>query len=1596
MKRIFYISILSIMVTIIGCDRWGGFSNPDNLNWTLQNPVRIKTSRGPLVYIINDKQDSSSKATSLQIAAALNYSKIPYSIHDANRDSLSIPETVETICLTNSDGSQIDSTLATQLVTFVGTGHNLIIAAPNYNTNLYYLEGIDPSAAISADTTARGIIFRKSIFPGFPQTTGTVAANTVHGGIGPEAFQPKVKVLATAANNHSYPVLLKNRLGRGNVFLYNTYGISGKDMRGLLFSTLIRTLQGIPYNVTDVSTIFLDDFPEAVYKDTMPPIQQEYNISSAEFVKRKWWPDMKALADSLGLRYTAMLTNNYNSIVVPPFDFDEWTGTELKIDGDSTRVSPWLARDVLDTPHELGYHGYNHISLLTNRWPNETFMVESIRAARKRWLNDNLGPLPVTYVPPNDFIDSTGLAALAKGMPSIRYICSTYIGDVAEGSGREFSIDPYVSSFFDYPRVTDGYYNTAQKLFDQHSVELMTGIWTHFIHPDDVYDIPGNNRNRYGFSARNPLELGWRSSKDRDYGLYDMFRKRIIYTQTQYPLLRFKPAKEAVSDLFSWRSRSVIYKVGNNAISLQIEKGSPAEKATDWFMYVPASQNAKFADVIAQQADTVARSRMWNGYLYQFRTKLDSLHFPRITEENENHTNLAARSIRQLIKNYHQQTSLPSPVTSKPTGFTEKDLQKLGSEVGNPKKTREQTLNQYVTAAVSLNHIPRAIEQLRKRLILNRDWSDMTLLRLLTFLGWQNDSNEIWHILDTRWKYYPDKTTLKIKDKVVNRLGWPDAQTREEWFRRESSVHPDEPTLLRRIIMQNGGEPSWYRTKSAIKKLIKRYPRSDTLYALAVQRSLANEPADSTLAWVQQFPPNAAAQLKPFSDEIAWLYADRQDYVRAEEWANKSAYLDPESQLYWLMSSQRYNAFQEKALQTLNRHPNDDSLRIYIGTTLLDAGYNSQAYSILYPLFKKNEAPPGVQASIQSQIQGMTWTRKKQFIHQWPAFFDNDMIRGMDSTAVRDESFTVTPHSSITKDNYNNEVARAGINASWGYTPRYTHTINAEDVRVTSPVGPQSSTEYLRRLGYRYERRFNNQNIQITAGAGALYSGRYQKAFPNITVGFSRSGSMSYLSSNLGLSQVMTTPGIQSNIKKAELNIYREDNFFSNHFRTAFSGVGRTYTNNVQSFEASLKGFVPLALGAVSLNPVGQISYSDASKSISSGIPYWTPNKLRVYGAGIQIQDAGILPLNFSVEGMRKYNSDSGYYNVVDGNISYRINKYLQIQINGRLSTSRTYRSNTLGLTIGFNIPKTAPTFNAAGKKQSFTHLSYREDSMKSRGTNLGQSNKAKPSKIMLIGQVEYQQTGGTLYNLPIEIKDLDQSEIYRTRTYYNGEFFAELPPGNYGVKLDTTFTTRELKISPEMQPFGTNKTTSNAEPDTLHFIIRPKSGETSPDSTRFVVRIKKTDGLSAGMKSLAQLQKQFKPSLQLQYQASDSTLWLSSPLFKKQEQAQNYKNSLDAITNIKSELVGVVPPYPESVSYFIQYASFYQKSNARKFLNYVQNIFPDRDSYIRIDPIRGVYQILSGPYERLPRVQSLVRKAKRNKKLKGTFIQFSPEDVTQ
>ncbi len=545
---LFKLIILLISVLVVSCAE-----DIEDENFAKSNP-RVdygELSNKPLVTYILDPQNSLSVENSQHIQKTLNYAKIPFgelNIKTFNQEA-SVKNSVKVIVL--YDLSPLNKTAMNYLIRFVESGGHIFIPNVGEDKNFGFLAGIRKDANFQIDTTARGFLFKSDFLPALK---GKPFRNqNKHYGLDANNFRNDIEVLATSISNENYPLIIKNKIGNGSVISFNSDQYSGKRERGLFFAAILQGLEGVPYPVANASSIMLDDFPAPLYNVKKEPVASELDVSQAQFYSEVWWKDMLELAREENLEYSAYVCFDYSNSTSPPFNFREWEQSSLPTTRGNAADKLMIA--LKNSKHELGFHGYNHTSLTNEMWPNKNLMGLSLQAVKKRWSVMGYGPLPVSYVPPSNIIDSTGFIALEENLPHITYNASLYLGDFEEGGDREFDPEPYNEHFFNFPRITSGFALTPGLEFNQQSLYLYTGIWTHFIHPDDIYQIPGDKRLKSAgdYALRNKNTYGWQISEDGTPGLLPRFRDHIKSLKKTYPLIRFLKVSEAAKITQDWR-----------------------------------------------------------------------------------------------------------------------------------------------------------------------------------------------------------------------------------------------------------------------------------------------------------------------------------------------------------------------------------------------------------------------------------------------------------------------------------------------------------------------------------------------------------------------------------------------------------------------------------------------------------------------------------------------------------------------------------------------------------------------------------------------------------------------------------------------------------------------------------------------------------------------------------------------------------------------------------------------------------------------------------------------------------------------------------
>jgi hypothetical protein len=149
---------------------------------------------------------------------------------------------------------------------------------------------------------------------------------------------------------------------------------------------------------------------------------------------------------------------------------------------------------------EVGLHGYNHQSLVTADepidptygyvpWKDKDEMKRSLLQAESVFANYFPAETLKSYVPPSNALNRTGVDAIAEALPELRTIASLYTGEPESGDFvQEFEFDATHPNLYHFPRVTSDYGEERGSIFQMVDAIANFGVFSHFIHPDDVID----------------------------------------------------------------------------------------------------------------------------------------------------------------------------------------------------------------------------------------------------------------------------------------------------------------------------------------------------------------------------------------------------------------------------------------------------------------------------------------------------------------------------------------------------------------------------------------------------------------------------------------------------------------------------------------------------------------------------------------------------------------------------------------------------------------------------------------------------------------------------------------------------------------------------------------------------------------------------------------------------------------------------------------------------------------------------------------------------------------------------------------------------
>jgi hypothetical protein len=347
---------------------------------------------------------------------------------------------------------------------------------------------------------------------------------------------PDARILAYS-HRESHPLLWTVARGNGRVLNWNWNGFLTGDFQGFILESFLYVRPVGIAATAGLGIMFVDDWPIPMFNVVKDPL----SVKDTEFYTRQYWPDMKEFFARRGIPYVSYLVFNYNADTEPPFGSGEFFVAE-------NQATVKIAREILETGQELGFHGYNHISLTENKtkvnlavWPSQHAMEQSLEAAKKEWIGlFGEHTLPYAYIAPNNIISETGVAALHNVFPSIK-VMSFLRSGLGEETRSEFGPHPRFPDVYLIPRTSSGYPFTPAVRQLTVAAASGAGIWAHFIHADDIFD-PHRSRG-----------MSWAELKRE-------FADMIDFVDRHYPWLRFVTIREAHRTLESHDTIGVEYR----------------------------------------------------------------------------------------------------------------------------------------------------------------------------------------------------------------------------------------------------------------------------------------------------------------------------------------------------------------------------------------------------------------------------------------------------------------------------------------------------------------------------------------------------------------------------------------------------------------------------------------------------------------------------------------------------------------------------------------------------------------------------------------------------------------------------------------------------------------------------------------------------------------------------------------------------------------------------------------------------------------------------------------------------------------------------
>ena len=452
----------------------------------LQDPRSLDIPEGinPEKYlIVSDKNEENSLKTEEQLKKVLDYMKKDYLIAEVG-EKFVVNLNFDCIFFTFERLDYLDN--MQDYLDYVEAGGSLVfLARPLVDESFISISnrlGIKKYDGINND--ASGIKMLSDIMIGtkdFESSTDMIRNSSID-----LILDDNVKVYISSYDD--LPLLWEKDYGRGSFIVFNGTMLNEKCNRGLITGVISLGRDNLIYPIINIKVMCIDDFPAPIPEGINKEIFEEFNRDIPQFYREVWWSDMIKISKNYDFKYSGFVIQNYGDNVKPPFEKGRYKNTEnLLIYG----------KELLGIGGEMGLHGYNHQSLALegyikqdlgyNSWESEEDMGKSIEELIKFIHNVFRSYELRAYVPPSNILSEEGRRAITGADPDLGIISSVYLIN-AEGDAYTQEFELGDGGILEIPRLTSGYEKTDENMWLIYNGANLPGVFTHFIHPDDILD----------------------------------------------------------------------------------------------------------------------------------------------------------------------------------------------------------------------------------------------------------------------------------------------------------------------------------------------------------------------------------------------------------------------------------------------------------------------------------------------------------------------------------------------------------------------------------------------------------------------------------------------------------------------------------------------------------------------------------------------------------------------------------------------------------------------------------------------------------------------------------------------------------------------------------------------------------------------------------------------------------------------------------------------------------------------------------------------------------------------------------------------------